>query len=151
MGVLKAVQKAQSASSNLSDQEARFLPMVLLRIHFRPRFWSRRSSLSSLYRSKSSRRPDGEATIGKLNLPTRLGVIRGGETVSNTIFKHDLCKLVIAKIDGELLNGELLNGELLNGELLNGELLNGELLNGELPSSGLIILLHGGLLTLAAV
>ncbi|GKF81031.1 hypothetical protein Tco_0239633, partial [Tanacetum coccineum] len=80
-------------------------------------------------------------------------------------------------LNSELLNGELLNSELLNDELLNGELLNGELLNGELPndellkgtgselvrlgsglfilntrqvvkrSSGLIILLHGGLLT----
>ncbi|GKF60093.1 hypothetical protein Tco_0176879, partial [Tanacetum coccineum] len=28
----------------------------------------------------------------------RLKVIRGGETVSDSIFKHDLCKLVIAKM-----------------------------------------------------
>ncbi|GJU17988.1 hypothetical protein Tco_1145954 [Tanacetum coccineum] len=39
-----------------------------------------------------------QATIGYLNLPTCLWVIRGGETVSNSIFKHDLCKLVIAKM-----------------------------------------------------
>nr|GEV55091.1 hypothetical protein [Tanacetum cinerariifolium] len=38
MGVLYAVRKAYNASSNLSDQEARFSPMVLSRILFKPRF-----------------------------------------------------------------------------------------------------------------
>nr|GFB59840.1 hypothetical protein [Tanacetum cinerariifolium] len=38
MGVLKAVRKAHNASSNLSDQEARFSPMVLSKIRFKPRF-----------------------------------------------------------------------------------------------------------------
>ncbi|GJU36082.1 hypothetical protein Tco_1184436 [Tanacetum coccineum] len=32
------------------------------------------------------------------NFPTCFVVIRGGETVSNSVFKHDLCKLVIAKM-----------------------------------------------------
>ncbi|GJU28228.1 putative ribonuclease H-like domain-containing protein [Tanacetum coccineum] len=36
MGVLKAVRKAHKASSNLSDHEARFLPMVLSKIRFKP-------------------------------------------------------------------------------------------------------------------
>ncbi|GJT44979.1 hypothetical protein Tco_0953694 [Tanacetum coccineum] len=39
-----------------------------------------------------------QATIGYLNLPTCLWVIRGGETMSDSVFKHDLCKLVIAKM-----------------------------------------------------
>ncbi|GJX24083.1 hypothetical protein Tco_0228528 [Tanacetum coccineum] len=39
-----------------------------------------------------------QATIGYLNLPTYLWVIRGGETVSNSVFKHDIYKLVIAKM-----------------------------------------------------
>ncbi|GJY64516.1 hypothetical protein Tco_0465976 [Tanacetum coccineum] len=39
-----------------------------------------------------------QATIGYLNLPTSLWVIHGGETMSDSIFKHDLCKLVIAKM-----------------------------------------------------
>ncbi|GJS96476.1 hypothetical protein Tco_0803444 [Tanacetum coccineum] len=39
-----------------------------------------------------------QATIGYLNLPTCLWVIRGGETMSDSIFKHDLYKLVIAKM-----------------------------------------------------
>nr|GEV83387.1 hypothetical protein [Tanacetum cinerariifolium] len=38
MGVLYAVRKAHNASSNLSDQEARFSPMVLSRILFKPQF-----------------------------------------------------------------------------------------------------------------
>ncbi|GJS87348.1 hypothetical protein Tco_0769984 [Tanacetum coccineum] len=36
MGVLKAVRKAQSASSNLSDQEAWFSPTILSKILFKP-------------------------------------------------------------------------------------------------------------------
>nr|GEZ82222.1 hypothetical protein [Tanacetum cinerariifolium] len=39
-----------------------------------------------------------QTTIGYLNLPTSLWMIRGGETVSNSIFTHDLYKLVIAKM-----------------------------------------------------
>ncbi|GJY67146.1 hypothetical protein Tco_0469384 [Tanacetum coccineum] len=39
-----------------------------------------------------------QTTIGYLNLPTCLWVIRGGETMSDSVFKHDLCKLVIAKM-----------------------------------------------------
>ncbi|GKF72230.1 hypothetical protein Tco_0208344 [Tanacetum coccineum] len=39
-----------------------------------------------------------QATIGYLNLPTCLWVICGEETVSNSVFKHDLCKWVIAKM-----------------------------------------------------
>nr|GEZ53606.1 hypothetical protein [Tanacetum cinerariifolium] len=39
-----------------------------------------------------------QATIGYLNLPTSLWVICGGETVSNSVFAHDLCKLIIAKM-----------------------------------------------------
>ncbi|GKF08589.1 hypothetical protein Tco_0042813 [Tanacetum coccineum] len=39
-----------------------------------------------------------QATIGYLNFPTCLWVKRGGETVSNSVFRHDLCKLVIAKM-----------------------------------------------------
>ncbi|GJS65336.1 hypothetical protein Tco_0679900 [Tanacetum coccineum] len=38
-----------------------------------------------------------QAMIGYLNLPTCLWVIRGGETMRDSVFKHDLCKLVIAK------------------------------------------------------
>ncbi|GKC48541.1 hypothetical protein Tco_1071286, partial [Tanacetum coccineum] len=36
--------------------------------------------------------------IRYLNLSTCLWMIRGGETMSDSVFKHDLCKLVIAKI-----------------------------------------------------
>ncbi|GKF70806.1 hypothetical protein Tco_0203863, partial [Tanacetum coccineum] len=39
-----------------------------------------------------------QAMIGYLNLPTYLWEIRSGETVSNSVFKHNLCKLVIAKM-----------------------------------------------------
>ncbi|GJS81501.1 hypothetical protein Tco_0748042 [Tanacetum coccineum] len=39
-----------------------------------------------------------QAMIGYLNLPSCLWVIRGGETMSDFVFKHDLCKLVIAKM-----------------------------------------------------
>ncbi|GJV22903.1 hypothetical protein Tco_1375598 [Tanacetum coccineum] len=39
-----------------------------------------------------------QTTIGYLNLSTCLWMIRGGETMSDSIFKHDLCKLVIAKM-----------------------------------------------------
>nr|GFA37600.1 reverse transcriptase domain-containing protein [Tanacetum cinerariifolium] len=38
MGVLYAVRKAHNASSSLSDHEARFSPIVLSRILFKPRF-----------------------------------------------------------------------------------------------------------------
>nr|GEY91346.1 hypothetical protein [Tanacetum cinerariifolium] len=36
--------------------------------------------------------------IRYLNLPTSLWVIRGGEMVSDSVFKHGFCKLVIAKM-----------------------------------------------------
>ncbi|GJX98160.1 hypothetical protein Tco_0355179 [Tanacetum coccineum] len=39
-----------------------------------------------------------QTTIGYLNLPTCLWVVCGGETMSDSVFKHDLCKLVIAKM-----------------------------------------------------
>ncbi|GJY27823.1 hypothetical protein Tco_0403590 [Tanacetum coccineum] len=39
-----------------------------------------------------------QTTIGYLNLSTCLWMIRGGETMSDSVFKHDLCKLVIAKM-----------------------------------------------------
>ncbi|GJV59137.1 reverse transcriptase domain-containing protein [Tanacetum coccineum] len=39
-----------------------------------------------------------QTTIGYLNLSTCLWMIRGGETMSDSVFKHDLCKYVIAKL-----------------------------------------------------
>ncbi|GKF31065.1 hypothetical protein Tco_0100863, partial [Tanacetum coccineum] len=53
-----------------------------------------------------------QATIGNLKLPTCLWVIRGGETVSNSVFKHDLCKLVIAKIGAAITNDSTWGTEL---------------------------------------
>ncbi|GJS41241.1 hypothetical protein Tco_0287440 [Tanacetum coccineum] len=72
MGVLYAVRKAHKASSNLSDQEARFSPTVLSRIRFKPRF-------------------------DTSTCPLVYG-IRGGETVRDSILKHGtFVKLVIEK------------------------------------------------------
>ncbi|GJT29026.1 hypothetical protein Tco_0909301 [Tanacetum coccineum] len=64
---------AQSESSSLSNQDARFLAL---------------HPFKNLVFNHE----------GYLNCPHCLWVIRGGETVSNSIFKHDLCKLVIAKM-----------------------------------------------------
>ncbi|GJY43455.1 hypothetical protein Tco_0431668 [Tanacetum coccineum] len=63
--------KARERHPGLSDQEARFSPTVLSRLLF---------NHDSIFTA------------------TCLGVIRGGETMSDSIFKHDLCKLVIAKM-----------------------------------------------------
>ncbi|GJS71310.1 hypothetical protein Tco_0704151 [Tanacetum coccineum] len=41
-----------------------------------------------------------QTTVRDFNLPACLGVIRGSKTVSDTVLKHDLCELVIAKALG---------------------------------------------------
>ncbi|GJV17436.1 hypothetical protein Tco_1362759 [Tanacetum coccineum] len=72
----KVCGKAHSAASSLSDQDARFQPYVLSRIRFKHDL--------------------------TLDLPTCLWMIRGGETVSDSIFLHDLCKLVIAEMSSAI-------------------------------------------------
>ncbi|GJU34342.1 retrovirus-related pol polyprotein from transposon TNT 1-94 [Tanacetum coccineum] len=121
-------------------------------------------SSSSKDSSDAESKPSGEEEKKDAKDPENKDILSGliilisGELLNGELLNGEL-------LNGELLNSELLNSELLNSELLNSELLNSELLNGELPnsglcillgqrvvkrSSGLIILLHGGLLTLAA-
>ncbi|GJU33928.1 hypothetical protein Tco_1182282 [Tanacetum coccineum] len=74
MGSFVTGGQAQSASSNLSDKKQRFSPTGLFKIRFKQR-------------------------LDYHNLSTLIVMIRGGETNEMTpVFKHDLCKLVIAKM-----------------------------------------------------
>ena len=43
-------------------------------------------------------------SIWNLHLSTSLWVIRGRKTVSNTVLKHDFCKLIIAKVCTAITN-----------------------------------------------
>ncbi|GJR57297.1 hypothetical protein Tco_0097203 [Tanacetum coccineum] len=72
MGRVFTPTVGQRRSSSLSDQEARFSPTVLSRILFKPRF-------------------------DNFHLPF-LGVLSVDEHEVNSIFKHALAKLVIAKM-----------------------------------------------------
>ncbi|GKA46069.1 hypothetical protein Tco_0738865 [Tanacetum coccineum] len=93
-------------ASNLVDDmhfhtracKGRYTPMVFCKLFGRPKS----AHLVCRPQRQGSRhgpfKNSFQATIGYLNLPTCLWVIRGGETMSDSVFKHDLCKLVIAKM-----------------------------------------------------
>ncbi|GJQ90815.1 hypothetical protein Tco_0001954 [Tanacetum coccineum] len=76
-GVLKRTGRPKVLINNLSDQATCFsaYSFQILSIH-----------------------------VGDFHLPTSLWVIRGSKTVSDTVLKHDLCKLVIAKVRIAVIN-----------------------------------------------